>query len=230
MNYLLKLNIKGAQSVTFALTGKIKIMNTQLLEKPASQPKEESIIALSGITWDRFKFIQAGFDGIKSVKLTYLAGVLEIMSPLSRKHERVKSTLSLLLEAYMRTKGIRFYVLGGFTIEETEYSSAQPDESYCIDTDQEIPDIVIEVIITSGTINKRELYKPKGIPEIWFWKSNQLRVFHLKDGEYQEVARSEFFPDLELDLLRRYIAHPDQYDAVQEFEALIQSDSISQNS
>lgn len=49
----------------------------------------------------------------REVRLTYLSGVMEIMSPIGGEHEYVKSTLGLLLEAYMREKGIRFYKLGG---------------------------------------------------------------------------------------------------------------------
>jgi len=79
--------------------------------------------------------------------------------------------------------------------------------------------MVIEVIVTSGTINRKELYKPLSIPEIWFWRSKQLRMFQLQNGEYVEVSRSQFFPDLDLALVTRYLDHPDQYDAVQEFLA-----------
>jgi Uma2 family endonuclease len=144
--------------------------------------------------------------------------MLEIMSPVGRKHEVVKRTLGYLLEAYMRELGIRFYGLGGYTLEESGYASGTPDESYSIGIEREVPDIVIEIIITSGTINRKELYKPKKVPEVWFWKSNSIKIFHLNQmGEYEEVERSGFFPDLDPALLLRYIAMPDQYDAVQQF-------------
>lgn len=69
------------------------------------------------------------------------------MSPVGVEHENRKRTLGLLLEAYMREKGIRFYGCGGFTIESLETASGTPDESYAIGTQKEVPDIVIEVII-----------------------------------------------------------------------------------
>ncbi len=62
---------------------------------------------------------------------------------------------------------------------------------------------------------------------MWFWKNNQLQVFHLKNGEYQEVSRSEFFPDLDFDMLVHYIAYPDQYDAVQAFQAAIRANGMA---
>ncbi|MGH1395673.1 MAG: Uma2 family endonuclease [Trichormus sp.] len=183
------------------------------------QSTEEKLVTLKNVSWEQFKGIEAHLQDNRSVRLSYLSGVLEIMSPIGEKHEEVKRTLGLLLEVYMRVLGIRFYAHGGFTLEEPGYASGTPDESYSIGTKKEIPDIVIEVIVTSGTIDRKELFKPKKVPEVWFWKSNTIRIFRLTDtGEYQEVNRSGFFPDLDPALLLHYINMPDQYDAVVEFE------------
>jgi Uma2 family endonuclease len=198
-------------------------MSVSLLDQQALPPQDERLVTLPFITWEQFKAIEAQLQNNRGVRLTYLSGVMEIMSPIGGRHERVKRTLGLLLEAYMREKGIRFYASGGFTLEQEGYASGTPDESYCIGTDKEIPDIVIEIIITSGTIDRKELYKPLRVPEVWFWRSNQLRIFHLQGEDYQEVSRSEFVPELDKALLLRYIAHPDQYDAVNEFVNAIRS-------
>jgi len=196
-------------------------MSTQVLEKPVDRTVGANTVTLSNIGWSHFKAIEACFQGIRGVKLSYLAGVLEIMSPISRQHERIKKTLGYLLETYMRETGIRFYGCGSFTLESPGYASNEPDESYCIGSYKEIPDIAIEVIVTSGTLNRLELYKPKGIPEVWFWKSDQLTLFRWQEGRYQEVKRSQFFPELDLDLLLRYVGYPDQYDAVKAFQEAI---------
>jgi Uma2 family endonuclease len=186
------------------------------------EPLEETLLTLKDVTWEKFKGIEALLQDNRNVRLSYLSGILEIMSPIGDKHEKVKSTLGLLLEAYMKELGIRFYRRGGFTLEEPGYASGTPDESYNIGIEREEPDIVIEVIITSGTINRKELYKPKRIPEVWFWKSNTIKIFRLNAaGEYEEVSRSGFFPNLDPALLLQYIAMPDQYDAVQQFTQAI---------
>ncbi|RCJ18925.1 hypothetical protein A6770_32540 [Nostoc minutum NIES-26] len=60
------------------------------------------------------------------------------------------------------------------------------------------------------------------MPEVWFWKSNSIKIFRLTEGgEYEQANRSGFFSDLDPALLLRYIAMPDQYDAVVEFEQAI---------
>ncbi len=182
------------------------------------QPTEERLVTLKDVTWEKFKGIEALLKDNRDVRLSYLSGILEIMSPIGDRHERVKRTLGLLLEAYMRELGIRFYATGGFTLEEPGYASGTPDESYCISTDKDTPDIVIEIIVTSGTINRKELYKPRKVPEVWFWKSGTMKIFRLNAAnEYEEVSRSGFFPNLDKALLLQYIAMPDQYDAVLEF-------------
>jgi len=188
------------------------------------QRTQEKLVTLSDVSWEQFKGIEAQLLDNRNVRLSYLSGILEIMSPIGEKHEEVKSTIGLLLEAYMRDKGIRFYRRGGFTIEAAGYASGTPDESYNIGTKREVPDIVIEVIVTSGTIERKELYKPKKVPEVWFWKSNSIKIFSLNaDGEYEEVNRIRFFPDLDPALLLHYLAIPDQYDAVNEFVQAIKN-------
>lgn len=186
---------------------------TLQIQQPTSQPLE-GVSTLYGISWEQFKAIDAALGESKGVKLSYLHGMLEIMSPIGPEHEGMRRSLGLLLEAYMREKGIRFYGCGGFTIESPETTSGTPDESYAIGTQKEIPDIIIEVIITSGKLDKKELYKPKQVPEVWFWKKGQITLFHLENQEYEQRERSEFLPDLDLAVLRRYLDYSDQYDAV----------------
>ncbi|MEH1868848.1 MAG: Uma2 family endonuclease [Nostoc sp.] len=188
------------------------------------QPTEEKLVILKDVSWEQFKGIETQLQENRNVRLSYLSGILEIMSPIGDKHEKVKSTVGLLLEAYMKELGIRFYRRGGFTLEEPGYASGTPAESYSIGTEKEVPDIVIEIIVTSGSINRKELYKPKKVPEVWFWKSNSIEIFRLSEqGEYEQVNRSGFFPDLDPALLLNYIAMPDQYDAVVEFEQVIRN-------
>ncbi|MEH2460049.1 Uma2 family endonuclease [Nostoc sp.] len=188
------------------------------------QPTEEKLVTLKNVSWEQFKGIETQLQENRNVRLSYLSGILEIMSPIGDKLEKVKSTVGLLLEAYMKEFGIRFYRRGGFTLEEPGYASGTPDESYSIGTEKEVPDIVIEIIVTSGSLNRKELYKPKKVPEVWFWKSNEIKIFCLSEsGEYEEVNRSGFFPNLDPALLLRYIAMPDQYDAIIEFEQMIRN-------
>ncbi|MBP0005253.1 MAG: Uma2 family endonuclease [Cyanobacteria bacterium SBC] len=179
------------------------------------ESREESLV-LSGITWQQFKSLESSFAPIAGVRLVYLDGVLQI-AILGDEHEYYKRTISLLLEAYLRSQGIRFYSQGSATLgDEGRGVQKEPDESYSFGSRKAIPDLAIEVVMSSGGIDSLEIYGRLGIQEVWFWEDGLLTV-HSWQGEYRRVERSGLLPDLDLDLLRKYIVYHDQYDAVNDF-------------
>jgi hypothetical protein len=84
---------------------------------------QEKVVSVSDVSWHKFKAIEAQLKDNRNVRLSYLSGTLEIMSPIGEEHEAVKRTLGYLLEAYMREKGIRFYGRGGYTLQAPGYAS-----------------------------------------------------------------------------------------------------------
>ncbi len=176
----------------------------------------DSCLTLKGVSWSQFESLEAAFESVGGIKFAYLDGILEIMT-VSPEHQDTKSTICLLLEAYLREKSIRFYVKGSPTLgSEQIWARKQPDESYNLQTKKAMPDLAIEVIFTSGGIDKLQLYKRLGIPEVWFWEDGVLSIYYLRE-EYEKVERSELLPELDIALLVRYITYFDQYDAVTEF-------------
>ncbi|MBK1990946.1 Uma2 family endonuclease, partial [Sphaerospermopsis aphanizomenoides BCCUSP55] len=135
-------------------------------------------LVLTGISWEKFEQIQTTFQGIEGIRFIYLDGDLEIIMNLGKEHEYYKRTISLLLEAYFREKGIRFYTGGSATLGNKNITGQkEPDESYTIQTKKDIPDLIIEVIFTSGSIEILEIYKRIGIPEVWFWEDGLLTIY-----------------------------------------------------
>ena len=183
---------------------------------------QESIITLYDISWDKFEAIASLLEESK-IRLTYLDGTLDIMSP-SPAHEESKSTVGLLLEIYLRHIGRRFYTTGGYTLGSREEGArGEPDESYNLDFVKPIPDIAIEVVITSGGVNKLEKYRRWGVPEVWFYQRQQVFIYHLQGNKYEQVDKSKFLPELNIDLLVRCLNMPDQYDATIAFSQQLQS-------
>jgi len=176
----------------------------------------DSCLTLREVSWSQFESLEAAFESVGGIKFAYLDGILEIMT-VSPEHEESKSTIGLLIEAYLREKGIRFYVKGSPTLGSKELGARkEPDESYNLQTKKAIPDLAIEVIFTSGGIDKLQLYKRLGIPEIWFWEDGVLSIYYLRE-DYEQVDRSELLPELDIALLVRSVTYFDQYDAVTEF-------------
>jgi Uma2 family endonuclease len=172
---------------------------------------------IDGISWEKFEAIEAAFSDVAGIRLAYLDGVIEIM-PISDEHEELKSTLGCLLEVYLRAKRIRYYVRGGPSLgNKDDAARRQPDESYNIGSKKDQADIAIEVVLTSGGVDKLECYKRFGIPEVWFWQDGSLRLYGLKDENYQQIFVSQFLPVLDLGKLVTAANLPDQYDAVTEY-------------
>jgi Uma2 family endonuclease len=191
-------------------------MNPQLFDKPISESNQ--FLTLYNVSWEKLEAIEAALEDIPSVRLVYLDGTLDIMSPLSDEHEDGKSTISLLIDAYFQHAGLRFYKRGSKTLGNiTLGGRKEPDESYNLPSKKDIPDLVIEVVVTSGGVNVLEIYKRIQVPEVWFWRKGRLSVYHLREQEYEQIERSELLPELDLALLVRCANIPDQYDAVVEF-------------
>ena len=181
----------------------------------------ESIITLYDISWEKFEAIASLLEDTK-IRLTYLDGTLDIISP-SREHEELKGTVGLLLETYLRHIGRRFYRTGGYTLGSREDGArGEPDESYNLDFVKPIPDIAIEVVITSGGVNKLEKYRRWGVPEVWFYQKQRVFIYHLHASKYEQVDKSKFLPELDINLLVRCLNMPDQYDATIAFNQALQ--------
>ncbi|OUL34395.1 hypothetical protein BV372_14015 [Nostoc sp. T09] len=194
-------------------------MSSPVLEKPTNF--ETSYVLLYNVSWEQLEQLDVALAGT-SARLTYLDGILEIMSPLSDDHEDNKKTLAMLLELYMRTKNIRFYGRGSATIgKQEDKTRREPDESYNLGTKKPIPDLILEITVTSGGINKLEIYQRLRVPEVWFWEDGLLSVYCLQGDSYIKVTKSTLLPDLDLDLLAQYARMADQYDAVTAYSQII---------
>jgi len=185
------------------------------LENPTIQT---NMLVLNGISWEKFEEIERTFEDIEGVRFIYLDGELEIIMNLSREHEEAKSTICMLLDVYLREKGIRFYKKGSATLGNKNITGRkEPDESYNIYTKKEIPDLIIEIIVTSGGIEVLEIYRRIGVLEVWFWEDGLLTIHSLKENQYEKVNQSQLLPELDLETFTKYINYYDQYDAVTEF-------------
>ena len=172
---------------------------------------------LSNVTWETLEKLDADLADT-GARLIYLDGCLEIMTPLSEAHEEPKKTLGQLVEVYMRTKDIRFYARGSATIGMKELGARkEPDESYCLGTRKSVPDLAIEVTVTSGGIDTLEIYRRVGVQEVWFWEDSVISVYCLRPTGYELVSNSELLPELDLRSIEFYSRMADQYDAVNAF-------------
>lgn len=201
----------------------------ELIEQPeivgADDPEERFIS--SGVSWSNYEALLTKLQENSHYRVTYLDGILEIVSP-SIRHENIKKRLAILLERYLYKKRIKFKPMGSSTIrKQLKQAGAEPDECYCIGNPKPIPDLAIEVNITSGSVDKLEIYRRLGVVEVWFWENNKLKLYHkredipakfLETNGYEQVNASELLPDLNISLLEECTLISDDILAIDEFE------------
>jgi Uma2 family endonuclease len=181
--------------------------------------RETEPILISGLTWQEFKAVEQLIDR-PGVRLSFLDGVLEIRKVPGKKHETTKERIGALLEIYLEFLGLDFTPTGSMTLEnESEKVKREADKSYELGLNRERPDIVIEVIVTSGGIDKLEAYKRLKIPEVWFWINNQLSFYRLENEGYENVSQSQLLPNLDVALLMHCIQIESHAQALREFRS-----------
>jgi Uma2 family endonuclease len=190
------------------------------IHQPGGQPGDQQIV-YHGRSWTQFKLIQQGFEGAPGLRLSYYEGTVEILMP-GREHGLFGWVIGYLVGAFLIKKGIFFQPTGSMTQERDQEVSAQADQSFCIGSVKPIPDLSIEIVFTSGGVDKLARYRALGVAEVWLWEDGVLSLFHLRLTGYEQVQRSELegLQDLDIDLLRRCIllAETDTGEAIRIFQ------------
>ena len=189
----------------------------QLVNFKTSHHDSEQRLILTGISWEEYEQFLDSLGDSATYRTIYLEGVLEIMSP-SRRHEVSTENIGRLLEVYLEAAEIDFWGLGSTTLRVEEGKTGkEPDKCYCLRTDKELPDLAIEVIITSGSIKILEVYRRLGVKEVWLWQNDQLNIYCLENEQYSLKEKSQLLPNLDLNLLCQFINHPNPRLAMKEF-------------
>jgi Uma2 family endonuclease len=177
---------------------------------------DERRILLSSVPWSTYVVLRDSVDG-RGVRMTYLKGDLELMRP-SREHVVSTARSARLLELFCLERDIPLYGYGSMTLRrEQKERGLEPDECYCRDRDGEVPDVALEVIVTSALLDKLEVYRGLGVREVWLYKDRRFEVLALRGDRYERAGRSEVFPEIDLAVIARYVAMPDQHAALRGF-------------
>lgn len=187
------------------------------------EPQEDHVVVLDGVSWEVYQRLLK-IRGEHSVpRYAYLEGLLEIMSP-SRTHESLKSLIGCLVEVYCLEKGIRFCTYGSWTLKNKKAKSGvEPDECYVFGParDAKAPDLAIEVIWTSGGLDKLDIYRKLKVREVWVWRRGVLTPHLLRGEKYAAARSSELLPELSLKQLGQFLDRPTTSDAMLDYrEAL----------
>ena len=187
-----------------------------MIMKMQLQSLRNSHFTHAAISWGQFKAIQAGFENVPNLQLIYCEGTLEIMG-VSKAHEMYTSLLNSLLSIYFELNNIEFFPSGAYSQIIPQVTEFQADLSYCFEIDKDVPDLCIEIVITSGSPSKLRKYQLRGVPEVWFWEDGTIAIYCLENDQYQQVNQSQVLPNLDLALLCRCLLFSSPLEALREF-------------
>jgi Uma2 family endonuclease len=169
----------------------------------------ERRFVLHGVPWWTYVTLRDALDDRSGLKMTYLRGTLELMSP-STLHEDAKKIIARLVEVWAMERDVDLRGFGGATFRrEAKERGLEPDECYKLGKleDDGVPDIAIEVIVTNPLVDKMAVYAGLGVPEVWEWRptTSSIIVHRLVGETYQQRDRSEVLPDLDVAQLSQFV-------------------------
>ena len=174
------------------------------IERDNLQQKDKLFIC-SNTSWDEYEAILQEKANSSAYRISFLNGVLKIMSP-SRNHEIIKDFIYLLIISYCDAIELDYYPLGSTTLKQKDKSvGKEPDTSFCFNSLKQVPDLAVEVVFSSGSVEDLEKYQKLGVKEVWFWISDRLEIYVLIDDSYQRQNSSYNLSNLDAKLLEKYI-------------------------
>lgn len=184
--------------------------------------RDEQRVLLEGVPWSTYVVLRDSVDS-PGIRMTYLKGVLEIMSP-SREHEVSKTQIARLLELFCLERDIPLFGYGSTTFRKEERERGlEPDECYCRGADKEVPDVALEVVVTRGNIDKLEVYRGLGVREVWVFEDGEFSLFALRGESYVAIGSSEVLPEVDLAQLATFALEADQHAALKAYQNALRS-------
>ncbi len=199
----------------------------QLLDPKSITPTAESRLLLHQVSWETYEMLVQLFgDDQPGLRMHYLEGSLELWVP-GREHERLKKLLARLVEAFGEEFDLDLNGYGSTTFrQQAAARGLEPDECYCLGELKEVPDIAIEIVVTSGLLDRLDIYQGLGIREIWVWQNHNLSFYILESssGSYQIADRSDLLPQLDPVTLVQFLNETSQTRAVKQYRAQLRAD------
>jgi Uma2 family endonuclease len=171
-----------------------------------------------GVLWDTYLQLLEELGDDSGVRLTFNRGVLEIMSP-KRLHEQITRLVDMVVTLLAFESGVNVDNCGAMTLRVASAErGGEPDSCFYIANEATVrgvdeidlqvhppPDIVLEVDITSPSLDKFGLYVAARVPEVWRYDGTRMS-FHTLAGEcYENAPHSLCFPHLTAAMLEHYL-------------------------
>ena len=180
----------------------------------------QPLLTLRHITWQTYENLLVDLDGQSGVHLTFDQGVLEIMT-LTPEHESINRYLSSLIDLLVDELGKDVHPVGSATFKRADVERGfEPDSSFYFTQATQMrgkkridlrvdpaPELVIEIDISHGSLDKSSIFAQFGIAETWRYDGANIHIYHLVDEAYEEQSRSTVFPKLTADKIEQFLVN-----------------------
>lgn len=181
----------------------------------------DQCVVLRDVGWEDYEALLRIRGDRSAPRMVYLDGSLLLMSP-SFPHEHLESRFGSLVTILVMELNIRFAPSGSTTFRRrVKKGGVEPDLSYYFANEASVrgrksdidlnadppPDLVIEVVWTHKADASVEVHRRLGVPEVWVWEKDRLRILHLDpNGEYAPADRSLAFPALKASEIESWVS------------------------
>jgi Uma2 family endonuclease len=132
--------------------------------------------------------------------------------------------IGCLVEVWCLEHDVEFTTCGSWTVKNRRAKrGAEPDECYIFGAvaGAKRPGLAIEVIWTSGGIDKLDVYRKLGVPEVWCWEAGRIEVYRLRGERYAATAQSVVLRGIDLEQLASFVDRPTTSRAIRDYRAAL---------
>jgi Uma2 family endonuclease len=181
--------------------------------------KRADRVVLYNISWEQYEKFLDDLGDRSSARMAYDNGTLEIMTPLP-EHEYFKEAISDAIKDSVEELEIDYESYGSTTWrKQVALAGAEPDNCFYFQNEVLVrgrldldlgrgdppPDLVLEIDMTSKSLNRFPIYARLGVPELWCYDNGTLNIYHLQGNEYIQAQVSLALPQLPVQELPQLI-------------------------
>lgn len=167
-------------------------------------------VVLYNISWEQYEKLLDDLGDRASARMAYDNGTLEIMTPLP-EHEYFKEAISIAVEDAAEVLEIDYESYGSTTWrKQIKMVGAEPDNCFYFQNESSVrgrldidlgrgdppPDLVLEIDMTSKSLDRFPIYARLGVPELWCYDDGVLNIYCLQNDRYIKTQVSLALPQL----------------------------------
>jgi Uma2 family endonuclease len=175
-------------------------------------------ILLTGVSWPEYEQFLRDFWENTNLSFAYNDGKLEILTK-SLTHENYSRSIYNLVLVYCEHFDIDIEGRGSATFKRSEFEKGvEPDECFYLKNVEKViglnqidleeyplPDIAVEIDITTDSLDKFPIYAALEVPELWVFDGTTMKFYELSGKSYNQIEKSCALPLLSANLLTEFL-------------------------